>query len=232
MIGVVVPAHNEAACLGACLDALRVAAAHSGLLGEPVAIAVVLDSCTDGSAVVVAGHQAHALHTTARNVGMGRALGADHLLAKGARWLAFTDADTLVSPEWLVQQLALEADAVCGTIAVADWSHLGDDGEFLREHFARTYTDADGHQHIHGANLGVSSAAYIRAGGFKPLACSEDVDLVRALESTGATVAWSAAPRVHTSSRLQACAAGGFGDTLSAVLTGGRLQAEALKVRY
>lgn len=149
-----------------------------------------------------------------RNVGAARAAGAAQLLALGARWLAFTDADTRVSPGWLAAQLALDVDVVCGTIAVDDWSPHRDDADALRRHFGRNYTDADGHRHIHGANLGVSATAYRRAGGFEPLACSEDVALVAALERCGARFAWSSAPRVVTSARRNARASGGFADTL------------------
>jgi len=84
----------------------------------------------------------------------------------------------------------------------------------MQEHYERTYTDADGHQHIHGANLGVSAAAYRRAGGFKSLTSSEDVALVEALRETGATIAWSARPRVETSARKTFRAPLGFGATL------------------
>ena len=149
-----------------------------------------------------------------RNVGAARAAGAAQLLALGARWLAFSDADTRVSPGWLAAQLALDVDVVCGTVAVDDWSPHRDDADALRRHFGRSYTDADGHRHIHGANLGVSASAYVRAGGFEPLACSEDVALVAALERCGARFAWSSAPRVVTSARQNARASGGFGDTL------------------
>lgn len=238
MIAVIVPAHNEQACLGACLDALRVAASHPALLGEAVQIIIVLDDCRDGSMKIVRRHATRPLlagssaqidwiSLCARNVGQARAAGADLAIERGARWLAFTDADTRVSPGWLASQLALDADAVCGSVAVDDWSPHHEQGDFLREHFARTYTDADGHRHIHGANLGVSSAAYLRAGGFPPLACSEDVALVAALEQSGARIAWSAAPRVSTSARRDARARGGFGDTLLAVLAAGVMGAAA-----
>ena len=231
MIGVVVPAHNEQDCLDACLRALRRSAVDPALAGEAVVIQVVLDACDDGSLAVVARHQAAArrggsragrvsvLQVARRNVGAARAAGADILLAGGARWLAFTDADTRVAPGWLAAQLSLGADAVCGSIAVDDWSPHAQQAAQLREHFARTYNDADGHRHIHGANLGVSAAAYLRAGGFQPLACSEDVALVASLQHSGAHIAWSAAPRVLTSARRDARARGGFGDTLLAVLT-------------
>lgn len=73
----------------------------------------------------------------------------------GARWLAFTDADSSVAPNWLAAQLALDSDAVCETVTVSDW---GAYGEHMRTHYAAAYTDADGHRHIHVANLDVSTA--------------------------------------------------------------------------
>lgn len=222
MIGIVIPAHNEELYLDDCLRAASLAAAHPALQGEPVRITVALDSCTDDSLTIVQRHAAAAhgacaidhLCVGARNVGITRAEGARHMLRLGARWLAFTDADTRVTPDWLVEQLRLNVDVVCGTVTVDDWSPHRHDAALLRQHFHHGYTDADGHHHIHGANLGVSAAAYLRAGGFSPLACSEDVALVEALERIGARFAWSAAPRVVTSARCDARARGGFGDTL------------------
>ena len=153
-----------------------------------------------------------------RKVGAARACGAARVLSEGARWLAFTDADTRVSPEWLVQQLALGVDVVCGSVAVDDWSPHADHAAMLRKHFSQTYNDRDGHRHIHGANLGVAADAYVKAGGFQPVPCHEDVYLVAALERIGARFAWSAAPRVITSARTDARARGGFGDTMLRVV--------------
>ncbi|RKT27111.1 glycosyl transferase family 2 [Paraburkholderia sp. RAU2J] len=213
MIGVVVPAHNEEALLAPCLAALIEASRHEDLAGEAVRIVVVLDACSDFSGAIARAYGIETLTLKVRNVGIARASGADLLLADGARWLAFTDADSRVSPGWLVAQLALDADAVCGSIAVDDWSAHP---HSVREYFRKTYVDADGHRHIHGANLGVSADAYRRAGGFPPLKCSEDVALVDRLIAIGAHIAWSAAPRVITSARAAARAHGGFGDTLVA----------------
>ncbi|USX20673.1 glycosyltransferase [Oxalobacteraceae bacterium OTU3REALA1] len=223
MIGVIIPAHNEERELEQCLAAIRVAAGDAALGGEAVHVVVVLDSCNDGSRAIVERHAlqgadggcaVNGIVVASRNVGAARAAGAACLLALGARWLAFTDADTRVSPAWLAVQLGLDVDVVCGTIAVDDWSPHLDDAEALRRHFHLGYTDADGHRHIHGANLGVSAAAYLRAGGFEALACGEDVALVAALERCGARFAWSSAPRVVTSARRDPKASGGFGDTL------------------
>jgi glycosyltransferase involved in cell wall biosynthesis len=213
MIGIVIPAHNEEASLARCLRSILAAARDPALAGEAVRTVVVLDDCTDRSAEIARHYGVETLALQARNVGVARAAGAQRLLEAGARWLAFTDADSRVSPGWLKAQLSLDADAVCGSICVDDWTAHSPD---VRDYFRRTYMDADGHRHVHGANLGVSAQAYLRAGGFAPLACSEDVALVEQLEATGARIVWSAAPRVVTSARRAARARGGFGDTLCA----------------
>lgn len=207
----IVPANNEEASIGACLRSVETAARWPGLHGEQVLVIVVLDACTDDTALVASQTRAHLISVQARKVGIARAEGARYALALGARWLAFTDADTVVAPDWLHVQISLCSDAVCGTVSVTDWDTYG---EPMRRHFDATYTDADGHQHIHGANLGVCARAYQRVGGFEPLASSEDVALVKALQAVGARIAWSAAPRVVTSARREFRAPGGFGSTL------------------
>lgn len=236
MLGIVIPAHNEEACLHACVAALHTAASHPALDGEPVLIHVVLDDCDDGSEAILKRWQSSGMnaqvtlsytHIDQRKVGAARASGADRLVRQGVRWLAFTDADTLVSPEWLVQQLALDVDVVCGSIAVDDWSPHAGHAAMLRTHFAATYTDRDGHRHIHGANLGVAAAAYTKAGGFQSVPCHEDVYLVAALERIGARFAWSAAPRVVTSARADARARDGFGDTILRVVAAAAAAAAA-----
>jgi glycosyltransferase involved in cell wall biosynthesis len=211
LIAVVVPAHNEESLMAACLNSIHLSARCEALSGEDVQTFVVLDGCTDTTEAIANEAGATTICIDARNVGMARHAGAEVALQAGARWLAFTDADTCVSPQWLSAQLALGADAVCGTVDVSDWA---DYGERMAQHFAATYTDRDGHRHIHGANLGVSAHAYRRAGGFEALRTSEDVALVKALKRVGARIAWSAAPRVKTSARKHFRAPGGFGDAL------------------
>ena len=81
MIGVVVPVHDEEACLGACLDALRAAATCPRLRGEAVCIVIVLDACRDESQRIVLAHAMQAdlrwrldcLAIHAQNVGTARA---------------------------------------------------------------------------------------------------------------------------------------------------------------
>lgn len=217
MIGVVVPVHNEEACLEACLLALRVAIAHPLLNGEPAMVVAVLDACDDASAAI-AGRHPHVtcLTVSARNVGVARHTGAMHLLAADARWLAFTDADSRVAPDWLVAQLAEGTDAVCGLIEVDDWS---EHSPAVAHRFDAHYRRVRGHRHIHGANFGVASHAYQRAGGFPAYAASEDVALVERLAALGTQIAWSPAPRVVTSARAAGRLRGGFADFLCQLRT-------------
>ncbi len=214
MIGIIVPAHDEEERIEDCVKSLINTAAHPSLAGEAVEIIVVLDACRDNTGVLARRLGARTVNLRARNVGLARQAGARTALGSGARWLAFTDADTVVAPDWLVMQLALKADAVCGTVAVEDW---GAYGERIHRHFELTYTDADGHSHIHGANLGVCAAAYATAGGFLGLETGEDVALVDALRASGAKIAWSRAPRVVTSVRPNYKAPHGFGATLERI---------------
>lgn len=227
MIGIAIPAHDEEELIGDCLGSLLCASTDPLLAGEKVSIAVVLDACSDHTKFVVQCYAEHALpencvitylEIDAHNVGRARDIGAQYLLNTGARWLAFTDADTCVAPTWLSDQLSLNVDVVCGPVALDHWSLPPDVASILRSHFMRTYNDNDGHRHIHGANFGVSAEFYAVAGGFPALSCHEDVAFVAALERAGARFAWSSLPRVITSARLEGCIRDGFGDTLAGIV--------------
>jgi glycosyltransferase involved in cell wall biosynthesis len=205
-IAVVVPAHNEELVIADCLTSIEVAVQFAICAGHQASIYVACDACTDRTEQIVRAHGHHALAVAARKVGKARAVAACRALKGGAQWLAFTDAD----PTWLVSQLSLQSDVVCGTVSVRDWGPYGD---AMREHFERTYTDADGHAHIHGANLGIAASAYLAAGGFAHIPNSEDVGIVESLENAGAKISWSALPRVVTSARTDYRATAGLGAT-------------------
>lgn len=210
MIGICIPAHNEEGLIGACLESIFVASQHPDLGGESVMVVVVLDSCKDQTASIVAEWPFVGLPITAHNVGQARAAGAQHLMQHHVRWLAFTDADTCVSPQWLVAQLSLAADVVCGTVEVDSWAEHGPQAQAARKRFESTYQDRDGHRHVHGANLGISALSYRQAGGFDALQCGEDQALVDRLARLGAQIAWSALPRVVTSGRPYSRVGQGF----------------------
>jgi glycosyltransferase involved in cell wall biosynthesis len=219
-VGVVVPAHNEADYLPSCLDALSRAVER-----VPVAVdvVIVLDACVDAS------HEtARAFRTVqldAHNVGVARRTGFAALLAArpesipdARSWLATTDADTLVPPDWLTRMIAYAEDgweAVAGTVMVADWSeHWGPKAEAVRACWLAGYNGTDHHSHVHGANLGLRADCYREIGGMPGVAVSEDASLIAALAAAGRRVRHAANLPVVTSSRHSPRAIGGFGTFL------------------
>ena len=215
MIGIVIPAHNEERLIGDCLNAVVIAAEHPSLQGQPVEILVVLDHCSDNTGAVVTAKGITSVDVCFRNVGKARAVGAEQLLKAGARWLAFTDADTVVPPDWLARQIEFGADAVCGTVEVDSWSGHG---EAVRTKYLALYQFIENHRHIHGANLGLSAEAYRNAGGLQHLIAHEDVQLVADLERIGAHIVWTATNPVITSARRDYKCSGGFGDYLASLM--------------
>lgn len=210
MIGVIVPAHNEEAVIAACLKSVRISASSGLLSGEAVKVFVALDRCHDNTARVAAGLGAE-LVAADGNVGFARAAAARAAISAGARWIASTDADSRVPPDWISGQLACGADAFCGVVDVNDW---GDYGPRVQAAFHASAAHCEGHRHVHGANLGIDAAWYDRCGGFLPLPAHEDVALVHALVAAQARIARLPQPIVVTSARRNARAIDGFGDYL------------------
>jgi len=218
---VVVPAHDEAELLPACLAALRSAA---DVAGVPVRLLVVADACTDATAAVAAAAGAEVIRIRARNVGAARAAGMARLLGRtggtdpAAMWLATTDADTVVPPGWLRRQLSYADqgwDVVLGTVTVTDWAGHPPHAPAVFE--ARYAFGAGPHPHVHGANLGIRASAYLAAGGFRPLRTAEDHALLAAATEAGCQVLQAADITVETSARRQARAPRGFSHALRAL---------------
>lgn len=209
-IGIVVPAHNEAMTIANCLTSVKTAIRQlpSTVKVYPL---VVLDSCTDDTALIVETAGVDFIHADYRCVGQTRDLGIRHTIAHGATWISCTDADTVVNKDWLVQQIEhmtqQPTDMICGVISVDSWAHLTPQ---TQEDYIAHYQDKMGHHHIHGANLSFSAEAYLAIDGFSPLPCHEDVDLVKKFEAQDYNITWSNRVRVMTSSRLQARATEGF----------------------
>ncbi|MEO5994214.1 MAG: glycosyltransferase family 2 protein [Arthrobacter sp.] len=232
-IAVVIPAHNEDQHLDDALLAVQCAAdaLHRIRPDVEVGVTVVLDGCTDGSAVITARYTAadrrfRALEVDFHSAGASRAAGARAAGIgsprrrppgkrwtpppwAGRTWLANTDADSRVPEHWLVRQLEFAeagADAVLGSV---EPDPAGMDPELLRRWLQR-HPFEEGHPHIYGANFGVRASAYLAAGGFPKLVSHEDRTLVQSLRSRAFTVTATDSMRVLTSGRIQARAPHGF----------------------
>ncbi|MET9533264.1 MULTISPECIES: glycosyltransferase [unclassified Streptomyces] len=224
---VIIPAHNEAATLPATLRSLRAAAAHRAVSGIPLVTVVAADACTDGTAAVARRMGARVVELARRNVGMARAAAAAEALQQlrpyePGLWIATTDADTVVPADWLAHQLHHAAEGwecLVGTVRLTPHPLLHP--AVLAKHNARYFAGRpDGsvlwtHPHIHGANLGVTAAAYRAAGGFPPLVHSEDRALVTALQRQHRRILRTDRCPVLTSSRPDHRAPHGLGATLN-----------------
>jgi glycosyltransferase involved in cell wall biosynthesis len=249
--GVVVPAHDEEDLLPRCLAALR--RAERSLAGLPLHLVVAADACGDRTAAVAREAGATVVELGARCVGSARAAGIGEVLRRTGRldpasvWLATTDADTVVPPDWLARQLAYAAagwDAVVGTVRVTDWS---EHPPAVQRLFEQRYRDGGhggaavtgaaavpaagdgddggdggaGHPHVHGANLGFTARAYLAAGGFGPFATAEDHAFVSSLAAVGGRILRTGEMTVVTSARRLARAPLGFGHLLSTLAEAG-----------
>ena len=222
VVHVVVPAHDEAALLPACLTSVAAAVdeVRRGRPGVVARLTVVLDACTDTSAQVCLDHGVDVLEVSENNVGAARAAGTARArrsaAADGAApsevWIACTDADSVVPVDWLTDQLDVAgagADLVLGRaepdatapVAVVDRWHA-------------LHRDTVG---VHGAHLGFRLSAHDAAGGWGHLAEHEDVDLVRRLLASGARPG-EATRHVVTSSRLDGRTTGGYAGYLRALV--------------
>ncbi|MCA1223349.1 glycosyltransferase [Streptomyces sp. 8L] len=230
---VIVPAHDEAASLAAAVHSVRAAARHPGVAGTPVLVVVVADACTDGTVAVAEDAGALVVRVAYRNVGRARASGAEAALRRLAAygeglWLATTDADSVVPPRWLAHQLRHARqgwECVVGTVRLAPHPLLSP--ATAARHDAHYFAErppgrgAWHHPHVHGANLGVAAGPYLAAGGFPPLAHSEDSALVAALERSGRQILRTDGCPVLTSGRVDSRAPQGFGAFLTSLANAG-----------
>jgi hypothetical protein len=234
-IGVVVPVRDEERLLGASLSAVARAISVPELAGVAVRVAVVLDRCADRSADIAGvaaeriggrgeDHRLVIIEANAGNVGVARHAGFCAVLADleayetEGIWLATTDADSRVPASWLTHQ-AIRRDggveAWAGTVNVEDWT---DRPATLRASFLHRYraTPAVG-GHVHGANMGFSGDAYVRAGGFPPVPTAEDHGLWRRFGDIDARRVHDRTCPVVTSARTHSRAPHGFAGALDAL---------------
>jgi glycosyltransferase involved in cell wall biosynthesis len=214
-VGVVIPARNEAALVSRSISSVFRAARHAAI--RPLVVLVDDGSTDETSSVasrILRPPFGCILRIDAGNVGIARSTGvqclADYAAGRIA-WVATTDADTAVPPDWFsrqLQQMQAGADGVAGVVDLDCRARLS-----MRAAFADAYTNRltnVSHQHVHGANLAFRLDRYLAIGGFRPLPCGEDRDLWRRLSDAGCKLVSDAGSVAHTSARLTNRVPGGF----------------------
>lgn len=222
---VAVPARNEQALIERCLASIEVAALRCG---RPVVIAVAADSCHDATAttvrlaasmmrtkvVVVEGswRAAGRARAAAVRAALGTVGDVDPLLT----WIANTDADCVVPPDWLRHQGA-HADAGAHAVAgIVDLDPASTPAKLMARFRATYRVNGTTHPHVHGANLGVRVDAYEAVGGWGThVMVGEDHELIRRLRAAGLIVRAVADKPVITSSRTTGRMPAGFANRLA-----------------
>jgi len=220
-VAVVVPVHNEAELLGRCLDALDVAVTHAEARGIRCAVRIVLDDCSDDSAMIAARHRFPTPPVDAACVGQARAHGVESALREldgipaHRVWIANTDADSAVPPNWITMQCELAAagaDVFIGTVR-PDFADLT---RSHRREWLRTQSPGAPNGQVHGASLGVRADVYSAAGGFHAVAEHEDVELIDRCRVLDVRLCASDDAEVLTSGRFVGRTAGGYAGYLRA----------------
>jgi cellulose synthase/poly-beta-1,6-N-acetylglucosamine synthase-like glycosyltransferase len=230
-IAIGIPAHDEGAHIDRALHAVLRAAPD----GLPVVIVVAADSCRDETAAIARTRmsrvprnvQTRVVSIDARCAGIAREAAcraADALLrlqvgAPEARWIATTDADTVVPADWLethCRWAAHGADAVAGLVRVDPLDPLPRTVRRMIERELDAHASSP-HPHVFGANIGMRAAWWYAVGGFPPIPVGEDQLIIQRLRAAGARVMAVSDSVVTTSGRLDPRAPAGFGAHLAAL---------------
>jgi cellulose synthase/poly-beta-1,6-N-acetylglucosamine synthase-like glycosyltransferase len=221
-MAIIVPACNEEERIALCLRSIRTSTRLVQREYPDVScdVVVVLDRCADRTGSLVDSHGDRTITSTVGRVGGARHLGAIDAITRSRHasilddqvWLANTDADSTVPDTWLATQFSLANagfDAVIGTVTPA-----GLDSR-LEGIWRQRHQLAEGHNHVHGANLGLRASTYMQAGGFAAVSLHEDLDLVNRVKAI--TTHWMTTHRtnVRTSARTQSRVDGGFASYLA-----------------
>jgi glucosyl-3-phosphoglycerate synthase len=235
---VVVPAHNEAELIGACLEAL---AAQEGIDPAAYEVILVLDACTDATAELARRSateppalRVHHCDGPGLGAGAARKLGMDLAssrllsLGRGDGLIASTDADSIVAPDWLRAQLdaiSAGARAIGGRVELlpADAARLEPRvlerravRAAIRQRSARQSGDhVSEHWQFSGASMSLTAATYVEIGGLNPHVALEDEGLERSLRTNGIPIDRRLDVRVATSGRLHGRAARGLAHDLA-----------------
>lgn len=209
-VAVVIPARNEGDRIEECLHSVVAAKAQCTV---EVSITVVADNCNDDTARIARNVPGvDVVEISAGNVGVARRTGVDNAITAlpfplSSTWLANTDADSIVPPNWLASQICLANtgyDVVIGTVRPDPREYPVD----RQTQWEKTHIKGQPNGHVHGANLGVRASAYSAIGGYSSLPEHEDVDLVARLSSFRQVASDDA--EVVTSARTSGRTPGGY----------------------
>ena len=194
-VSVIVPARNEEACLGACLESL---VSQEGVAKE---IIVVDDGSTDGTRAIAQGFAGvRVMDAGERKAGWGGKSNALWTAAQEAKggWLLFTDADTVHAPRSLARAIAEAQEHGAALLSYSPAQEVHGLWEravmpVVFAELASRYRPAEvcdpgsACAAANGQYLLVEREAYAAVGGHAAVAKSllEDVELARLVKKSG-----------------------------------------------
>jgi hypothetical protein len=222
-VGVVVPARDEEARIGACLEAVAAAVRRAG---RPAIVCVVADRCRDATAALARAAGVDVVFNDGpltigdvRNLGVRRVASLLGDVTERT-WLLGTDADTVVPPTWIVDHLRYAetgAAAVAGAVDLDDPHLLPVDTLARYTRLVAARVAGRTHGHAYAANLGVRADAFLQVGGYPGVVCGEEHALLARLRHAGHLVLCPTDVRARTSARTAGRARGGLADLLCAL---------------
>jgi glycosyltransferase involved in cell wall biosynthesis len=186
-VSVVIPARNEEATLGALLASLN------GQAAAPAEVVIVDAGSTDGTVGVARAHASSfatvVVEAGAATPGRARNVG---VAAATQDWVAFIDAGTVVSPQWLHELWAVQlrdgAQVVSGSCEVAPRSWF-EEGAVIAHLPAKARVEGGLARFPSVPGSLVHRSAWEAAGGFPDLRAGEDLVFLERLGALGATTA-------------------------------------------
>ena len=178
-VSVVVPVYNGAHTVAACVESLLEQTYPKGRYE----VIIVENGSTDATSDVVARYPVRLLHSPVRGPAAARNLG---YCQSQADIVAFTDADCIAHPRWLLELTRLYVDdpevvGVGGAILAYAHDERTEVERFLDEHppLINWVSSADQYlPHLLTANASYRRALLHRIGGFNPYhLAADDVDL-------------------------------------------------------
>lgn len=236
-IAIAIPAFDEEALIGRCLDAI---ARQQGV--DECTVIVFANNCSDRTADIARAPRTIEVRVIEadlspgeRHAGRARRLAMANAAEQGEIILT-TDADCIPDRGWLAahrRAFALGADAVAGRVSAdwdelrhqphealrigaLEWEYLGLMGEAEALFDPRPHDPAPRHAQRCGANLAITREMLERIGGVPTIAVGEDRALLAAVERHDGRIRFDRAAHVTASARTSGRADGGMADALAA----------------
>jgi glycosyltransferase involved in cell wall biosynthesis len=193
MISVIVPALNEETEIGACLRSIS-----EQKPSEDYEIIVVDGGSRDRTALIAWQYADNVILQKSPGIGGARKDGADAALGDK---LAFTDADTIASDNWLeaISSNLDRYDASTGPVVYQDQDLKSEIIQRWRSLYRIFYST--NFYYILGSNMAVRAETYQKVGGHSNISLLDDYDLSLKLSRNRAKVRFDHSQVVYTSSR-------------------------------